>query len=311
MDISSLSNVDLDGLSYSFLKLKSQKDDKKYTTQTKPKNKTNSKKAKKSLTKTPIKKRVKSKKFNFNFRPVAIKINQLGKNKNDHRESVDYLGQNSEFVNIENNLDNSIEAVDTQQSIARIKIANELTPKRTKKSFDTVEKGNIVEKFMRSKKFSPLTLRKMPISIKSLINSRSTAAKNNILEEESDILKSVDTKIATEMIFHSNQKIEALVGYEKSADGMLILSKPIWGELTKEMLETKNKIFCRTIYSEISQLEIETAPEFKLPVKNSNFIIIGDGQGNGIPEIPDIIEELPEVDSVVYITSNIVTQRGE
>lgn len=311
MDISNLSDVDTDGLSYKFLMLKDKKEDKNYTTQTRPKNQSASKKAKKSLTKSPISKRVKSKKFNFNFRPVAIKINQLGKNKNDYRESVDYLGQNSEFINIENNLDNNIEAVDTQQSINRIKVSNEITSKRSKKSFDIVEKGNVVEKFMRSKNFSPLTLRKLPVSIKSIINSRSTAAKNNILEEDSDILKSVDTKIAAEMIFHSNQKIEALVGYEKSIDGLTMLNRPIWGELTKEMMETKNKIFCRTKYSEIPQLDLETAPEFKLPVKNSNFIIIGDGAGNRIPEIPDIIDQLPEVDAIVYTTSNIITQRGE
>jgi hypothetical protein len=124
-------------------------------------------------------------------------------------------------------------------------------------------------------------------------------------------LRDVETKIATEMIFHSNQKIEVLIGYDKAPDGSPILSKPLWGDLTEEMLENKSRLLCRSIYPDDKGSGLETAPEFKLPVKNSNFIILGDGKETQQNQIPDFTPELPEVEAVVFTTSNIITQRGE
>jgi hypothetical protein len=308
-DLTSLQSVDTDGLSMQFITLKEEVEDKKHTSKRRPKIKRAPNRAKKSSIKKPFRKRIGKRKFKFNFRPPVLKINQIIEKRDDYRESVEYLGENSEFVNIDNNLDNKIDAKDAQQIANKMKIANEISANRTKKRFDLTEKNNLIEKFKSSKNYSQARLRKMPLALKSLVNSRSSAARNNILEAESDILKDVETKVATEMIFHANQKIQVLIGYDKAPDGSTILSKPMWGDITDELLETKSRLLCRAIYQEQEDLGLSTAPEFKLPVENSTFIIIGDGAEDLEPIIPDIISELPEVEMIAYTTSNVVRQR--
>jgi hypothetical protein len=308
-DLTSLQSADTDGLSMQFITLKEEVEEKKHTSKRRAKLKGAPKRAKKSSIKKPFRKRIGRRKFKFNFRPPALKINRISEKREDYRESTEYLGGNSEFVNIDNNLDTKVEAKDTSQIINKVKIANEVSVSRTKKRFDLTEKNNLVEKFKSSKNYSQARLRKMPLALKSLFNSRSSAARNNVLEAESDILKDTETKVATEMIFHTNQKIQALIGYDRAPDGSIILSKPMWGDITDELLETKSRLLCRAIYQEQEDLGLSTAPEFKLPVENSTFIIIGDGVGDLEPVIPDIISELPEVEMIAYTTSNVVRQR--
>jgi hypothetical protein len=155
-------------------------------------------------------------------------------------------------------------------------------------------------------------LRKLPLATKALLNSRSSAAKNNVHEAESDILKEVDTKVASEMVFHSNQKIEALIGFEKTKTGQPLLSKPIWGEITDQMLEERSDILCRLIYVEDATIGINPAPEFKLPVQNQTFLIKGNAASAAISEvmIPDEVEQLAEIDVVAFSTTNITRQPG-
>ena len=113
----------------------------------------------------------------------------------------------------------------------------------------------------------------MPVAIKALFNSRSTAAKNNILESESDILKDVETKVATEMIFHTSQRIEYFVGFETDINGLPNVSQPVWAEVTPNALEDNSRLVCRMRYAEIPELDIKPAQEFKLLALNSTFTI--------------------------------------
>ena len=136
-----------------------------------------------------------------------MKINQISKKREDYRESSEYLGDNSEFINIETKTDRSIDAKDTKQAMLRFSIANEVSVKRSKKQFDLTEKGSFYEKLKASKHYNPEKLRNLPLATKALFNSRSRAAKNNIHEAESDILKEVDTKVATEMIFSGGARV--------------------------------------------------------------------------------------------------------
>jgi hypothetical protein len=55
------------------------------------------------------------------------------------------------------------------------------------------------------------------------------------------------------------------------------------------------------------ELGITPAPEFQLQVQNEVFIIEGDGKEEAtLPEIPD--ETLPEMEDIVYASSNVVIQ---
>lgn len=301
-DLSSLANVDLDDISVKFVKHMVKSSEKKIPIK-KPKLKRS--KPKRRRGKRLFGQKRRNRRIKFKFRPKILKINNL--KLPEHLDSSKYLGDNSEFVNIENNLDKAVVANDSDQANIRFSIANEISVKRSKKRFDLREKGNFYERFKSSKNYTPKKLRRLPVGIKSIFNSRSKSAKNNIMEEESDILKSVDTKVTTEMMFHANQKIEALMGYEKAPDGTDLMNKPIWGEITPDLLQRKKMILCRSVYAEMPELGIVPAPEFKLKVQNEIFIIEGDGaEEQALPEIPD--EQLPEVENVVFASSNIVIQ---
>ena len=301
-DISDISSVDLDDISSHFVQHLEEKDERKISI-SRPRPKRS--KPRRSIARRGRFNKRRSKRIKFKFRPKILKINNL--KLPDHLDSSKYLGDNSEFVNIENNLDKVAEPNDSTQALVRFKISNELTVKRSKNKFDLREKNNFYEKFKSSKGYTPKKLRKMPVGIKSIFNSRSKAAKNNIMEAETDILKSVDTKVTTEMVFHANQKIEALMGYEKAPDGTDMMNKPIWGDITKELLESKKMILCRSTYLEMPELGIAPAPEFKLQVQNEVFIIEGDGiEETTLPDIPE--EELPEMENIVYASSNVVIQ---
>ncbi len=310
MPTENIANIDADKISVKFVQSKHKKAERKVSSRSKPRFKRKPMKAKTtSKRKTMRKSRFKKSRFKFNFRPVALKINQISRKREDYRESSEYLGDSSEFVNIETKTDRSIDAKDTQQAMLRFSIANEVSIKRSKKQFDLTEKGSFYEKMKTSKHYNPDKLRKLPLATKALFNSRSRAAKNNIHEAESDILKEVDTKVATEMIFHANQKIEALHGYEKNNAGESILSKPIWVELTDELLDEREEVLCKLSYVEDATVGITPAEEFKMTVLNSTFVVKGSGI---VPEdpnlIPDLVEELSEVSETAYTTTNIVRQ---
>ena len=309
-DIKKISDVKLDKLSTKFVASRRVKEERKVTSRAKPKTNRKPMKAKtKSMKRRASKKAFKKSRFKFDFRPVAVKINNLSKKKEDYRESVEYMGTNSEFVNIETKTDRSIPANDTEQALTRFAVANEVSVMRSKKEFDVTEKNSLYEKAKTNPKFSAEKLRKIPLATKALLNSRSRAAKNNVHEAESDILKEVDTKVASEMVFHSNQKIEALIGYEKTKMGQPILAKPIWGEITDQMLEEREDILCRLTYVEDATMGINPAPEFKLPVQNQTFIIKGLATVTE-PEfmMSDEPEQLPEISEIAFSTTNITRQ---
>jgi len=304
-----MSDINLDKISLKFVQAKARKVENRISTRTSATVGNKSRKVNDSLGRKPKRSTLKKSRFKFNFRPVVLKINQISKNRGDHIESSEYLGNSSEFVNVEPKTDRSIPAADSLQTELRFSIANEVSIRRSKKQFDLTEKGSFYEKLKSSKYNAPDKLRKLPLATKALFNSRSRAANNNILEAESDILKSVDTKVASEMVFHSNQKIEVLGSYEKSTNGESILSKPIWIELTSKILDERTELLCKMSYVEDASVGITPAKEFKMPVLNSTFIIKGSSISLPSPQaIPDSMENLSEVPEVAYTTSNIIKQ---
>jgi hypothetical protein len=304
-NLKDLSNIDLDLVSKGFTKHIKSKTEKKKT----------SKKEGKARTKVSGNKNSKPKidkrngRFKFDFKKPIFKINNL--KGLEFLEIEKYLGPTSEMVNIGNNLDREILAEDSEKIQTKIEIANEIKTKRTKSDFDLSEKNNIFQKFKNSKNYDPNKIKKLPVSMKSILNSRSSAAKNEILDSDSDIIKNPESKVATEMIFNSNQKLQALSGYKKDKFGNKILTEPIWIDITKEMLEQGNTFLCRTIYLDMPEVGLVVDKSFKLKVQNSIFII---NEGTSLLSVQQTElnvlqqETMLEEQNVIYTTNNIIKQ---
>jgi len=313
-NLTSLSTADTDSISVNFIShIEEDKKQPKVNTAPKRKSRKISNKRPTTNKRVAIKKR-KSGKMNFNFRKLPLKINNL--KQDEYLDVSKFLGQNSEMNNVENNLEQKPEQQFAKQVKGKVEIASGLTPKREKKSFDLTAKNNIIEKFKASPAYSVDKLRMIPVSIKSLLASRSSAAKNNILEADSDIMKDPETKVSTEMIFHATQRIQYLSGFEMDSEGNANLSKPKWVDMSPEAMETQPRMLCRMVYAEIPELEIKPATEFKLLAQNSHFII--SNESLGVPIVATDVDavtantqfELPEVNEIVYASSNYVKQNS-
>ena len=312
-DLTSLQDLDSDGVATNFITHISEKSsDPRFSSST-------IRKEKKVQPKKPSKKprrSIRKKRFGrtkFNFKRTPFKINNL--KTEDYLEVSKYLGPNSEMVNIETNLKEVSNSPNTEQVETKVAITNGLSVKREKKSFDLQTKNNIFEKFKSSPKFKVDKLRRIPTSIKALFNSRSSAAKNNILESESDILKDAETKVSTEMIFHASQKVEYFSGFESDVNGVPNVLRPKWEEITPTALKNNKRLLCRMKYAEIPELDIRPAPEFKLLAQNSTFIISDEEISSKITMTEEVVEqdlesqiELPEVDKIVFASSNPIVQ---
>lgn len=311
-DLTSLQELDSNGISINFINHISEKQNNPRFSSA-PVRRPRAPQVKKPVAKsrrTFKKKRIGRTKFNFKRTP--LKINNL---KTEEYLSVSrYLGSNSEMINVETKLGEPTVAPQTKQVEFKLVATQGLSVKREKISYDLQSKNNIFEKFKSSAKFDRKKLAMMPIAIKALINSRSTAAKNNILEAESDILKDSETKISTEMIFHTSQKIEYFAGFEMDSNGLPDVSQPMWEDVTPIALENNKRLVCRMRYAQIPELDIKPARELKLLAQNSTFIISDEDIGTLMTFEPtveldlEIQEELPEVEEVVYASSNYVKQ---
>ena len=311
-DLTSLQNLDSNGISLNFISHVTEKQsDPKFSSSAVPRKKNIKTKRPKFKRRRAFKnKRIGRTKLNF--KRIPFKINNL--KVEEYLEVAKYLGSNSEMVNVETKLDESVVAQETQQVKTKLIATQGISTKREKISYDLQSKNNIFEKFKSSPKFDRKKLKMMPIPIKALINSRSTAAKNNILQSESDILKDSETKISTEMIFHASQKVEYLSGFEIDSNGTPDVSQPIWRVVDSTALRNNERLMCRLRYAEMPELEIKPAKELKLLAQNSIFIISDENVGTQLiidPAIdPEISMEqgMSETEQIVFASSNLVKQ---
>lgn len=307
-DLTSLQNLDSDGIARNFIShIVEKQSDPRFSSAPMKKIKKRSNSKNRSALRKKRTGRIK-----FNFRRTPLKINNLG--NEEYLEVSKYLGPNSEMVNIGANLDESTIPSSTKQVEMKLLITQGLNVKRQKTSFDLRSKNNIFEKFKSSPKFNRHKLKMMPIPIKALINSRSTAAKNNILESDSDILRDAETKVSTEMIFHTTQRVEYFAGFGTDINDLPDVSQPNWEEVTPIALENNDRLMCRMRYTEIPELDIKPAEELKLLALNSTFMISNEdlssqmlSQTTQEPN-PEIDQPLPEVDDIVFASSNFVKQ---
>jgi hypothetical protein len=313
-DLTSLQNLDMDGVSINFTShITEKQSDPNFSSAAVRKSSRPETKKPKTKNRRAIKKR-RLGRIKFAFRRTPIKINNL--KTEEHLEVSSFLGKNSEMVNVEGNLTSPPEAPQASQVERKLSITNGLSVKREKISFDLLTKNNNFEIFKSSPKFNPERLRKMPVAIKALFNSRSTAAKNNILESESDIMRDAETKVATEMIFHASQKIEYFSEFELDANGYPDVSQPKWEDVTPTSIENNQRMVCRMRYAQIPELGIKPSEEFKLLPQNETFII-SDEPLSILPTITEDVEsllelevQLPEVDDIVFASSNYVKQNS-
>ena len=209
--------------------------------------------------------------FNFKLKKADRTIQQIQKQYNIG--SNIYLGNNSEFPFVEGRskpaLKNRFEET-LQQSL---EASLDLSFPRSKNKFDVSIPRNILDDFSKRKKNSISILENAPVSWKALVLSRSPAAKNNILEEDVDILQDSNAKVATEMIFQTTQVVEVLVGYKRDVLGTHMLSQPIWKEFDEKYLIENHAIICRLRYLEMPEIGITPLEMFKIPIVNSTFII--------------------------------------
>lgn len=313
-DLTSLQNLDTNGISINFIThMSEKKSNPQFSSAAVRKEEKSQAKPTKAKNRRVIKKRRFGRSI-FNFKRTPFKINNL--KPEEYLEVSRYLGQSSEMVNVESNLDEAVISPQSEQVMIKLATTNGLSVKREKATFDLQTKNNIFEKFKSSPKFDRKKLTMMPISIKALITSRSTAAKNNILESDSDILKDAETKIATEMIFHATQKVQYFSGFEMDSNGLPDISQPKWEDITPISLERNSRLLCRMRYTQIPELGIGPAPELKLMAQNEIFVISDEALATvfaptvSIEQSIDLEQEIPEVQDIVYASSNYVKQNS-
>ena len=313
-DLTSLQNLDSNGISNNFISYITEKQsDPRFASAPPPRQKNIQPKRSKAKNRRSFKKK-RIGRTKLNFKRAPFKINNL--KTEEYLEVSKFLGNNSEMVDIESKLDQPVLAPQTGQIQTKLTATQGLSIKREKISYDLQSKNNIFEKFKSSPKFDRKKLKMMPLSIKALINSRSTAAKNNVLQSESDILKDSETKISTEMIFHTSQKVEYLSGFEMDINGTPDVSQPIWREVEPTALNNNKRLMCRLRYAEIPELDIKPAKELKLLAQNSIFVISDENINTLLIAPPaelelDVQQDMSETEEIVFASSNYVKQNPD
>ena len=232
-------------------------------------------------------------------------------------DSSEFLGYNSYFSNPDGNLNYSA----INQNIIQVSHLLNTTSLKTganKFKFDLKTPNSAIGQFIRSKSFKrkKLKLKKIPVASKALMCSRAPAAKNEILSSGGDVLQNAETKVTSQMIFQTSQKIEILTGYQKDKNNNPMLTAPIWMEMDFKSLPKKGGIICRMIYVEIPELGISPAEIFKLPYLDQIFIMGNNPVTVNITELPEAFRNGNiNMDSkntlsknIKYATTNIVTQ---
>ena len=160
-------------------------------------------------------------------------------------------------------------------------------------------------------------LRTAPLAFKALVCSRSSAARNNILESDSDILVEPETMVLSEMVFQTSQRVEMLTGYALDMNNDPLLSSPLWETIDVSKIDEKDTVICRLVYVDLPELGMTTPEDFKLPIQNQVFIIAPSDIKIPKATMPNQVELAAGINvttknelsqNIKYATSNIVKQ---
>tara|TARA_R110001583_G_scaffold6509_1_gene32979 strand:- start:6194 stop:9163 length:2970 start_codon:yes stop_codon:yes gene_type:complete len=297
IDITDISKVDNKNLTTKFLKSQEVKKSIKRPSRNILKKK--SKRTKRANRKISKRKRSKSKIFSLHrwsikIKPSPKKVSDLIK-FNKRTDSREYLGNNSEFVTPEELNKSTIPPEDKKSITTEIMSTLNINTDRNKENYDLEAPNNFLDDIVNSKSFKRSTLKNAPNQFKALIASRADGVRNNILgDEDGDVLKSPDTKVISEILFQTLQKLEMMAGYDKDQFGTDIVTSPIWVPFDTSLFIEGSTVLCRLVYTEIPKLGITVNSDFRLPVQNSVFMI----------SERDILEKT-ESPSYENVTSNI------
>ena len=229
-------------------------------------------------------------------------------------ESELFLGLNSEFVNVEENYTQVVEEESDLEIHNQFDNFYFLPTDSSSYQFDVTVPNNSFTNYMNGVHASLENLRAAPLQFKALIGSRSTNTKNNILDSDTDPLRDVYTKVASEIIFNSFQKIEVFSGYEKDINSVDILTAPIYTMINRIDIDENISYFCRMSYHNSEEFGMKVKTDYKLPVLNRYFFISGVDLNNLQREDVESrtqfnIQSGNEISkNIKFATSNIVTQ---
>tara|TARA_R110002110_G_scaffold26177_1_gene96609 strand:+ start:1422 stop:4379 length:2958 start_codon:yes stop_codon:yes gene_type:complete len=227
-------------------------------------------------------------------------------------ESVHYLGENSEFINVDNEFTPPA-TEDTQLAVGQIVATFNNKPTRGSAAYNFASADNVVSYVLDSARYSAEDVANQPIQTKALINSRSNSVKNNILQSPVDPLKEVSSLNAFEIVFKAIQKIEKITGFATDSSGVEIVTQPIFEMLKTSDVTEDSTLLCRMRYYENAPMDLGPSANLMFPVRNQTFVVSNkDLSTPQYSEIPSLtISNISTVVSpiVKYSTTNIVTQR--
>ncbi len=251
--------------------------------------------------------------FSVSRTRMVPKINNL--QDQETITSSEYLGDNSDFVPASDNFEKTPEEAEINERIeSSLEVSTNFVTDTSRNNFDLSISSTPLYNTINSKTFSTSVFLKAPMAFKALVGSRSRAARNNILSSRVDIMSDSDTKIASEILFQSIQKVEVLSGYEKNQNGNHNLARPIWTEIDMASLTDQSSVLCRMSYAEIPELGLRTSKDFRLPVLNQTFVISNqDITTTRTSPSPEATQEPQNMQNdlssqIKYATTNIVVQ---
>ena len=252
----------------------------------------------------------------FTVSTNVAKFDSIENSEEIFEDSVQYLGYSSKFANPTGLLKEPVEPTANEEIRQNVNTSTQFTKRRNKFAFDIRAPNSVLSNYLSSRKPSPVLLRDAPLAFKALVCSRSKAARNNVLETDTDILVDPETMVLSEMVFQTSQKIEMLAGYERDQNNDPVLSSPIWQAIDLSQVTDKDTLVCRMVYVDLPQLGMQTPRDFKLPIQNQVFIIAPDditipsvtqsAIGDDLDINMNTKNELSE--NIKYATSNIVKQ---
>jgi len=226
-------------------------------------------------------------------------------------ESFYYFGENSEFVNVDDNYqppvteDNTVMAnfVDMAYSIPTVAGVG---------AYDFSSANNLVSIATNSNYFSAVDVANEPAQAKALVNSQSNSVKNNILRSTVDPLKNVLSFNAYQIVFKTLQKIEKITGFATDLNGVEIVTEPIFEMLKASDIGDDSTLICRMRYYEEGPLMTKLPLNLRFPVRNEMFIIsnrdLSQAQFDEVS--PLLTSDLSTVIAPIikYSTTNVITQ---
>ncbi len=227
-------------------------------------------------------------------------------------DSLQYLGENSEFINVDDNFTPPATQED-QQITEQVESAfiNETTKGSSEYNFAVV--NNVVSYVLESARYTVEDVSNEPIQIKALINSKSNSVKNNILKSPVDPFKNTLSLNAFEVVFKAIQKIEKITGFALDSNGVEIVTQPVFETLKTSDVTEDSTLICRMRYYENAPMNLGVKANLMFPVRNETFVVsnrdLSTPQYSEIPtlKISNISTVVPPI--IKYSTTNIVIQR--